>query len=154
MFGFLSLVCVESRLSEPSFRGETEGLPSRTLHAILRFLPTWPFKVCMTTDLGYSCCLNTVPSAFRSLLLKTVFIVWTALFTSPLDLCCLGDEVMCWDCQSVEKLVKSRESNWGPLSINEMSGIPCRLKILLSCRIVWDEFTSLDTRHISKFLEK
>lgn len=66
MFGFLSLARVGSRLSEPSFRGETGGLPSRTLHVILRFLPTSPFKVCMTTDLGDSCCLNTVPCAFRS----------------------------------------------------------------------------------------
>ena len=54
------------RLSEPSFRGETGGLSSRTLHVILRFLLTWPFKVCMTTDLCDSCCLNTAPSAFKS----------------------------------------------------------------------------------------
>ena len=50
-----------SRLSKPSFWGETGGHPSKTLLVILRFLLIWPFWVCMTKDIGDLYYLITVP---------------------------------------------------------------------------------------------
>lgn len=58
--GVISRVGRGSRLSKPSFLGETGGHPSRTLLIILRFLRTWPFWVCTTTDVGDLYCLITV----------------------------------------------------------------------------------------------
>ena len=59
--GVISRVGCGSRLSKPSFLGETGGHPSRTLLIILRFLRTWPFWVCTTTDIGDLYYLITVP---------------------------------------------------------------------------------------------
>lgn len=59
--GVVSPVGHSSRLSKPSFWGESGGHPSKTLLVILRFLLIWPFWVCMTTDIGNFYYVITAP---------------------------------------------------------------------------------------------
>ena len=67
-----------------------------------------------------------------SLVLYFLIIVLTVLThdsASPFERGYLGEEVVCLNSHSLEKLLKALEVYWDPLSDTSSDGIPCREKV-------------------------